>query len=293
MRRMVRARGARARRRRGFTLPLVLMLLLISGMFLTLLMQRMVNAALAARRSANTYTFHHISLGIQESVEAWVDSNGRRPLAESLGPDGEAFELVVEGGQRVTVRFRDAQGLALGELSGIREQQAESAAAVMVSLVERTDPQRARGLIRTEGPVAISVATAPEVVLLAAVDSVTKGRGTRDLVEQILRLRESSFVSEEDLTRVIEDAGLDATAQNRLRQLLTATPQLWEVVAEAEPLPGATSTLASSRIRYGGLAYLAPPGRARSAQDRMSLERKSRFIRWRELTDDVPADRPL
>lgn len=277
--------------RRAFTLPLVLLLLLVSGLFMTLLIQRMVNQALASRRQADAYTFHHVSLGVQEAVEAWVDSNGRRSIAESIGTNGEAFELVIEGGQRVTVRIRDAQGLALGELSGLRESQAELAAGIMVSLVETTNANQARANIRTEGPIAISVATAPREVLIAAVNSVTKGLGTKDIVDQIISLRESSIVTEEDLTSAVTASGLEPDDQNKLRQILTATPQLWEVVAEAEPLPG--SVLTTKRIRYGGLAQLSGQTRARSQQERISLERRSRFIRWRELTNEPDADLSL
>lgn len=277
--------------RRAFTLPMVVMVLLIVGMLLALLAQRMVDQALAARRQTDTYVFHHVSLGIQEAVEAWVDSNGKRPLAESLGPDGAAFDLIVEGGQRVHVRFRDAQGTALGELSGLRENQAALAAGIMVSLAEALGPQRAGEFIRSDGPIAISATSAPQPVLLAVVTSVTGGDGAAGLVEQIMRARETTTMSEEDLTGMIDAAGFQPDQSNAIRQLLTATPQLWEVIAEADPLPGAVLT--AKRIRYGGLAQLSGQSRARSPQERISLERRSRFIRWRELTDDEGVGRPL
>lgn len=281
---------ARARRR-GFTLPLVVMVLLIVGMLLVLLTQRMVDQALAAKRQTDAYVFHHVSLGIQEAVEAWVDSNGKRPLIESLGPDGAAFELIVEGGQRVSVRFRDAQGFALGELSGLRENQAAIAAGVMVSLVEALGPEKAGQYIRSDGPISVSVGSAPEAVLMAVVSSVTGGDGAEDLVAQLMRARETTILTEEELTGIIDGSGFEPDQANALRQLLTATPQLWEVVAEAEPLPG--SVLTAKRIRYGGLAQLSAQSRTRSPQERISLERRSRFIRWRELTDDEGVGRPL
>lgn len=277
--------------RRGFTLPMVVMVLLIVGMLLMLLTQRMVDHALATKRQTEAYVFHHVSLGIQEAVEAWVDSNGRRSLAESLGDDGSAFELVVEGGQRVRVRFRDAQGTALGELSGLRENQAGLAAGVMVSLVEALGPERAEQLVRSDGPISVSVGSAPEPVLMAVVASVTGGNRSADLVGQLVRARETTILTEEALTGMIDAAGLEPDQANALRQMLTATPQLWEVVAEAEPLPG--SVLTGKRIRYGGLAQLSAQSRTRSPQERISLERRSRFIRWRELTDDEGNGRPL
>jgi hypothetical protein len=269
---------------------MVVMVLLIVGMLLVLLTQRMVDQALASKRQTDAYIFHHVSLGIQEAVEAWVDSNGRRPLIESLGPDGEAFELVVEGGQRVNVRFRDAQGLALGELAGLRENQAGLAAGVMVSLATAIGPEPAGKLIRSDGPISVSVGSAPEPVLMAVVSSVVES-GAGDLVGELLRARETTILTEEELTGLIDSAGLEPEQANALRQLLTATPQLWEVVAEAEPLPG--SVLTAKRIRYGGLAQLSAQGRTRSPQERISLERRSRFIRWRELTDDEGVGRPL
>lgn len=277
--------------RRGFTLPMAVMVLLIVGMLLVLLTQRMVDSALASKRQTDAYVFHHVSLGIQEAVEAWVDSNGRRSLAESLGPDGTAFDLVVEGGQRVTVRFRDAQGTALGELAGLRENQAGLAAGVLVSLAEAIGPERAGTLIRSEGPIAVSVDSAPEPVLMAVVMSVTGGDRAADLVGSLVRARETTLLTEETLTGVIDEAGLEPDQANALRQLLTATPQLWEVVAEADPLPG--SVLTAKRIRYGGLAQLSAQSRARTPLERTSIDRRSRFIRWRELTDDEGNGRPL
>lgn len=280
-----------SRSRRAFTLPMVVMVLLIVGMLLTLLIQRMVDQALATRRQTDAYVFHHVSLGIQEAVEAWVDSNGKRSLLESLGPEGDAFDLAVEGGQRVHVRFRDAQGLALGELSGLPEAQSALAAGVMVALAESMGPERAGAMVRSEGPVAISVGSAPQEVLLAVVTSVTGGDGAEDLANELIRARQSTILTEEDLTGIIDSMSFPPDQKNAIRQLLTATPQLWEVVAEADPLPG--SLLTAKRIRYGGLAQLSGQSRARSPQERISLERKSRFIKWRELTEDAATGRPL
>src|SRR4051812_26592877 len=105
--------------RRAFALPMVLMLVLISGVLLAVMIDRQGAQALTVQRELDSYTFHHISRGVQEAIEAWIRNNGNNDIAGALDVDGHAFDLQVEGGQLVRISFYEAQDTVLAELAGL------------------------------------------------------------------------------------------------------------------------------------------------------------------------------
>ncbi|MFY7895702.1 MAG: hypothetical protein ACOVP8_05680, partial [Phycisphaerales bacterium] len=101
----------RSRRRGGFALPLVVLLTVIAGILLAAMLDRFGTQQTFAQRQLEQYRDHHIARGLQEAMQAWVNSidTQTQSLKASLGERGKAFDLELDG-QRVTVYLEDGQG---------------------------------------------------------------------------------------------------------------------------------------------------------------------------------------
>jgi hypothetical protein len=270
-----------SRRRRGFALAVVLMLLAVAGVVLAFVMDRQVNQALTVKREMDSYVFHHVSRGIQEAVEAWIRSNGNNPVRTALDEEGRAFDLIVDGGQVVHITFRDAQDTVLADFAGLTGESLDTAIDCLVEL-RRNEGAHAADFVRREGPVAISVNSAPEEVLRAIIGSTLDPLQTASLIREIKETRSNEWIDRPVLDEVFHRAETPSEHITKLQGLLSAEPVLWRVIAEADvpqnvyPPPPA--------IRYGGLAIVTPvsSGRNKSA----ALQRTSSMISWENLSDN-------
>jgi hypothetical protein len=262
---------------------MVLLLVLVSGIILAVMMERQSAQAHSVQRELDSYRFHHISRGIQEAVEAWIRSNGSNDIATALDQDGHAFDLQVEGsrthGDTVHIYFFEAQGDALADFSGLSGDTLDLARGVIERLRDEQGA-RAASYVRRDGPVAISVNSAPEEVLHAAFASVLDRQQASALLSEIKRTREDgSLIDAQALTGMYETALIDAQIRPKLQGLITAQPVLWQVVAEADPPAGVSPPPAP--VRYGGLAIIAGPGGSKDKTN--SLQRSSSFVSWENL----------
>jgi hypothetical protein len=219
-------------RRRAFALPTIVIVALIFAVMLTVMIERNTAQVLLTHKQYESYTFSHATRGVGEAVDAWIRSNQSRPIADALGPDGWAFDLEAEGGATVRVYLHDGQGLALAELAGLRADALDSGVEILRALRD-LHPDRASSLVRREGPLAVSVNAAPPEVLEAVVDSVMAGSGTRDIIAELTAGRAGRALDDEGLTRLIDASHADGDAKPRLKALLTASPILWRVEAQA------------------------------------------------------------
>lgn len=137
VRECVRSRVAGWRRggeRRGFALPLVLMVAMVATLAATLILERQGPDRLAVRRQAMTYKDHHRNAGLREMIHQWIATAGSATdLGSKLDEEGRAFDLVMPGGEVVRVSLFDAQGTVLGELSGVSGR----ARAVLLEVLRR------------------------------------------------------------------------------------------------------------------------------------------------------------
>ncbi len=269
----------RRRGPRGFALAVVLMIVAISGIVIAYMLDRQANQALGVKRQMDAYTFHHVSRGIQEAVEAWIRSNGTSTVRTALDDEGRAFDLVVDGGQVVHVRFVDAQDGVLADFSGLTGESLDTAIDIVAQL-RRNEGEAARGLVRREGPIGVSVNNAPEKVLRAVIGSVLGSTDTGSLVRAIEKARAEGWIDREKMDSVYHDAETPAGDVPRLQGVLAVEPVLWRVIAEAGvpenvwPRPPA--------VRYGGLAIIAAAG---SRNKSAALQRSSSMISWENLSD--------
>jgi len=270
-------------RRRAMALPVVLLLVLVSGIVIAVMLERHVVQALTVQRELQQYSFHHTSKGVQEAIEAWLrQSNATRNMAEAIEADGHAFDLKLENGSTVRVSLFDAQEGVLIELAGLNAQSRELARLIIEELQTRASTTAAR-YIRREGPLQISANSAPEDVLYAAVNAATGGEDSENLVAEILHARESEPLNPQTLNDVFTQANVSPENRPRLHQVITAQPTLWRVVAEAQTSE-AVYTGARGK-RFCGLVVLSG-NLASNPRDRAaSLQRNSLITSWEDCTE--------
>jgi hypothetical protein len=269
---------------RAFALPMVLILVLVSGIILAVMFERQAAQALTVERELETYRFHHISRGVQEAVEAWIRNNSNSDIAGALDIDGHAFDLQVEGAQpgrggMVHIYFYEAQDKVLADFSGLSGDALDAAGGVLIRLRDEQG-SKALNFVRREGPVPISVNTAPDEVLHAALGSVLDLNQTNSLIGEIRSARkEGTLIDSQALTGLLNNAGVDAQTLPKVQGLITAQPVLWQVVAEADPPAGVYPV--PQPVRYGGTAII----NGQAGNKNASLQRNSSFVSWEKLPD--------
>jgi hypothetical protein len=269
-----------AHARAGFALPMVLLLVLVSGIILAVMMERQTMQTLMVQREMDTYRFHHISRGIQEAVEAWIRSNGTNDIAGALDEEGHAFDLQVEGSKThsdvVHISFSEAQGPILADFSGLSGDALDAARAVVEKLQEEQGANAYR-FVRREGPVAVSVNSAPDEVLKAVLASVLDMQQVNSMLSEIKHAKENGLIDVQTLGGLYDNAYVDAQTRPKIQGLLTAQPVLWQVVAESEPPRGVFPPVHA--LRYGGLAIIGGMSKTNT------LQRTSSFVSWENLGD--------
>lgn len=259
---------------------MVLLLVLVSGIILAVMMERQSMQSLTVQREMDTYRFHHISRGIQEAVEAWIRSNGTNDVAGALDEEGRAFDLEVEGSKThsdvVHISFYEAQGSILADFSGLSGDALDAARAVVEKLREDQGANAYR-FVRREGPVAVSVNSAPDEVLKAVLASVLDMQQVNSMLSEIKHAKENGLIDAQTLGGLYDNAYVDAQTRPKIQGLLTAQPVLWQVVAESEPPRGVFPP--PHGVRYGGLAIIGGMSKSNT------LQRSSSFVSWENLGD--------
>jgi type II secretory pathway component PulK len=267
--------------RRGFALPMVLLLVLIAGIVVSAMLQRHVTQVMTTQREALQYTFHHASKGAQEAIEAWLRQSGAtRNMQEAVEADGHAFDLTIDG-MTVKVSLFDAQDGVLIELAGLSGTLREAGLNIIDEL-RTAEGAGAVRFTRREGPLAVSVNSAPREVLLAAVNAITDGVGSDSLVAEVLHAREEGTITQQTLNEVYTQADVEPEIRNKLGTVLTAQTTLWRVVAEAQD-SSAVYTGRPNR-RFCGLVMLTGTVGASPRDRAAALQRNSLIISWEDCT---------
>lgn len=266
-------------RRRGFALAMALIVILILGIMVGVILDRHNAQMLTVKRQLDAYAMHHVTAGLGESIDAWKNSNGSKPLREVLGPQGHAFDLTLEGGQNVRVSLYEAQGLALADLAGLPSEQLTMGRDILIRLRQTLGADAGR-YTRMEGPLAVSLRTAPREVLLAAAESALRGAGDAEsLVDALMAARVEAGDEPMDLNRVLADAEVDADARARVALVVATDTVLWRGVAELE-IPAGTWP-PRDPVVYQFWANIRP---TRGNQSNASLlQRQSVILRWERV----------
>lgn len=250
---MTRARHNQVRRvRRGFALPIVVLLAFVAALAAAVLLDMQSSSRLAVDRQILTYKHHHTAAGVRELVDQWmlIASNN---IEGQLDETGMAFELAGQGGNSTRVYLRDAQGAALRDDGGRSQTPGEQSLAQAVSMILSTQVEMARAseseeLLRPAGPLQISINSASRRVLEAVVVAAGNPGRAAAFASEVGSRRRNKKLTEADIADVARKAGLTDEQVTAVASMFTANPTLWwlEVVSDRGGSP-------IGRVRQGGL----------------------------------------
>lgn len=286
--------------RRGFALPLVLLVTLVATVMLTLMLTRHNTQSLAVQRDLDRYATHHISKGVEEVVNNWMRTFGTKSMPEMLDEGGLGLVLAPDDGAAVQISFFDAQGAVLTDLAGLPAKSREQALDILARVrgLRGQRDRYGRPYTRKFGPVAVSANSAPEPILRAVVESALgldpgSSNATSDaIVSGILSARPGDrngvpapnepFPSGK-LEEVFTRASVEQAALEKLRQLIVETPSLWSFTV----VPAVRSSDPNvEEVRFEGLLLAGSSGRDRSSG---GVQRTSPVVSLNRVRSD-PAD---
>lgn len=236
---------ARAARARGaFALLIVLLLGFVAGISLAILLLRSAAAARAAQSQVDGYRLHHVQAGLRHVAEVWAQMFRRVPERESV----EAvigFDLVLEDGSTLEVRFKDMQGALREATTDLPEDANRVLTTAADSIV---DSGRASAkTIRKRGPGRVSLNSAEPEVLTAIASAVSADASAAAFASAVTEKRAAGRIEARDVAMLVAAAGLPPSEASLLQNCLTTEPQLWFVTAALR------SRLEGVTERQGGL----------------------------------------
>ena len=303
------------RSRRGFALPLVLLLGLVAILSTGIMLSQQSRLAITEKNVVKTYQFHHAQQGLAEIAELVLSqqafrpaSAGRRPggagggagaggdasaterLAAERDPDPVIRFSIRVAGDASVLRFelRDAQGTALYDPTGAS---GEVMRQVALDMSRQADPGR---FLRQRGPAQVNINTAPVEVLAKVFEYGAPGTDGPSTARAIIEARTESRLNAADLRTQLQRAGVDEkfldvftgytdeTSKPRkdYAGLLVAEPSLYTMRAIVEDGGGRVIQ------RFRALVLYNEAGRAGSA----GPVQRSRpaFLEWTEIIDPPP-----
>ncbi|MCK6476147.1 MAG: hypothetical protein L6Q35_04865 [Phycisphaerales bacterium] len=266
-------RHPRSRRllRRGFALPLVVMLAMAGTLLVAVMLDRQSGQTLMLGRQVEGVRAFHFQRGLREIIQAWVRNQTRyarqMPLRAAIDPDGRIGEISLADGTHIVLYVFEGQGTARRGTVGLNRQERDDAQTVL-DILGPLSPQEQKAQTREHGPVAVSIFSAPVETLAAIVDHVTGGEHSGDVLEAILTLRDDPNVTTNGLAKPEITQHLEDGKAEELQRLLTMTPRLWEVVLEADLGPDFSAV--PTRARYWGL-FLLPDARRTNTYERVQV----------------------
>jgi len=274
-------RGSRASTGRAFAMPMVILLLVVTGLAISVSVRRHASEQLLVSRQIDGYHQHHTGRGLQEAIGAWLRQQNGRDIDASIDEDsGRAMDILLEDGSIVSVFLIDAQGALLSDLTALEQSQAEEGAAALGHLLDRVSPAGYLRLTRRAGPLGVSVHTAPLEVLRAVCLVASDRHGSR-LAMEFSRLQDTGDeITRQSIVEAATRSGLDGEERARLLRLLVTDVTLWGVVVEVRGGRGLTK--GRLLARYGGLTTIRPNS-GRSGINDMSI---GSFMTWKDLGID-------
>lgn len=233
-------RGAR----RGFALLIVLLLGFVAGIALSILLLRSAAAARAAQSQVDGYRLHHVQAGLRHVAEVWAQMFRRVPERDTADAV-IGFDLVLDDGTTLEVRFKDMQGALREDTTDLPEDAnsvLEAAARVIVQEGKATAKT-----IRRRGPGRVSLHTAEADVLTAIASAVSADANAAAFASAVTDKRATGRIEAKDVPILVTAAGLPPDDAALLQNCVTTEPQLWFVTATLR------SEVSGVTERQGGL----------------------------------------
>lgn len=283
--------------RRGYALPLVLLLALVASVVMAMVLDRQRTQTLSQKRQLDHYRDDHFAKGMQEAIDAWMKSVAARPFNELLEADGHALDMDLAGGVTLRLYAFDGQGSILTEILALTGE-ARVDAANLISELSQLPPElratlsgfqrgRLTELTRRYGPLQISINSAPEPVLHAAVRYAFGDSNSTDTVKALVEARSAKILAAADLSDVIAKLKGEANQRTVLTRLLTTQPVLYRL--EARLFRTGASADAPPAAIYAGYTMIS--GRS-SSRDRTSSQttRLTSIFDWHRVPERQPID---
>ncbi|MEO1007294.1 MAG: hypothetical protein AAFX79_01875 [Planctomycetota bacterium] len=217
--------------RRGFALPLVVLLAMVATIAMAVMMQRQGQQNLTLVRQVQWTKDRHLERGLREVIGAWLPSAGRR-LGEISSQGGHALDIQFDDGRSVRVEVFDAQGSALANFDGIRESQLDEAVTVLEAVEEAAGGgDTFERWTRDIGPLQISARTAPEPLIAAAASAALSPGRAADLARDLVLAREEPDAAGGShwMRRLISDYSETGQERTLLTAVFTAEADLWSL----------------------------------------------------------------
>ena len=208
--------------RRGFALPMVILVSVVAGLVVAVALQRMSAQQLMVRRQLTEYHRHHDVLGARAVIRYWVSR--QQDLGKFVSDTIPARRFSLPGGMRVTVFVGDGQGQVKGDLT---DESPPDRRRMFEDLFYRLPPGRA-DLVRRAGPAEISVNAAPREVLQALREEDS------GLAAAIMQARSGRRLDAGSFRSVLERQGLRQEEITQILRLVTYEPGVWRLTVDAE-----------------------------------------------------------
>ncbi|MBM4108239.1 MAG: hypothetical protein FJ255_05430 [Phycisphaerae bacterium] len=268
---------------RAYALVLAVVISAMLAAVIAIVVSRQSERTFAHVRALDRYRDHHLKKGLQEVLTAWLRGVANRSLADLLDDEGKAIEIDADE-RTFSVFFSDGQGTAITVPPahlGANEQ------AALGRLLDELDGI-ASGvpLTRESGPLAISLGSAPEALIAAAIRALSPDTDPDPFVSAIVGAR-GRGLTQSDVEQAAGLANIPPEARPLLARFFTILPQLWRVDVEERLARGSERGLLLARHR--GLIDLSP--RTSSGRDRLAagLEGGSLITEWaREAIETGP-----
>jgi len=266
--------------RRGYALPLVLLLALVVAMMLGLAIERNTAKSHNVARQLDTYRQHHVAKGLQEAISAWLSKQNARTITEALGEDGHAINLILPDRSIAAVYLTDGQGTLLDpQAASPSDYQRAVSLRDRMEILCRNEGVSIEDYRRPLGPFEISVNSADALLLQAVAEEVVGIDLAPELVSKILEKRqEQGQLQRQDILSISAEVGVATQQRNGLLQYLTVTPEMWYVTIELRGGVGVSSRRVTAR--YGGLV---PVQASTSRSSVGAWEQPGAFLTWEEL----------
>ncbi len=260
----------RVKRARGFALPLVMLVGLVSAMIIVLLLERSTSLRLALKRQTNEYAMYHTQAGLTEFLR-WWGTAFRLPTPNSyIQGSTLGFDMAADAGGSLQVRLFDEQGrvrrrTAQESVRDIATAEIFNRAALMIA---RDNPSTWNSLIRDRGPSRVHINSAPREVLVALAMAVSKDANGQAFADAVLEARQKEPInSVEKLIQATSTSELKSPERDRLDACFSLTCEYWRVEARAvsssgEPVAGPNGQQGGYAV--GSIAALDPQRTAAS-----------------------------
>lgn len=265
--------------RRAFALPMVVLVMVVVGMTISVALSRFSAQSKVVERQIRAYHEHHAGRGLQEAIGAWLRMQNGRDLFDVLDPStGHAMDIELDDGSIVSVYLRDGQGTALSNLTGRTENEISDGAAVLRQLALNVSQKQYLDMTRAFGPLAISAASADELLVTNVCDAIMEGNGST-LADGILETRQQNGrLTRVDMTTISTNAGLSGEQRAMVQRLFATDIELWAVVVEVRAGSGAMRGRLVSR--YGGITRIRLNSGRRNNSNLMEL---GAFLTWKDI----------